>query len=970
MHKVVSFFAVFGFLFAVNIANAQVISQNQLILPPLGNNGFVVSTSTAFGAKLSASSSPFFATFSFGLATGTAATTTNSFSTTASSTNLFSTVFNTGIAFFNGLATMANLLVNGSSTLQNFTAVNSTSTSATTTNSFATTASSTNLFSTSLYTGNASSTGMLNVGGGATIYASTTIGGGGVFSGLTISGNATGTTFRATSAGTVGNAAVSVSDGKIGIYSGAAATLSFTNGVNGFSWNGTALYPNTNVVRNLGINGTNEWNAIFVTNASSTNATSTNATSTTLFSTIASSTNLFSTNAGIGALTVNNSFITPFVNDIIFLDGTRYPKTLVGAQAALDFLDGLGGGTLILPANITLTVTSAPLTVGNNTRLIGQGSSTVIKLGNSSTITTNSVVTNKNQSTGASGIEIGNLRVEGNRANNLTLDYSDIYFNNVRQSSIHDVTANEANRGSSAFGEGIRVASSTLISVTNVVVERNDYDGVKFFNGTATSTINGVIGRNNGTAVVQIALNSQNNTVTNITGYHTTGTPGSHSNQTSCIVTHASSNNSFSNFNCWGTQEGIGQLNTPPSKTSGNTFTNGYLGVRQNASGFGAISVRDVDRDVGTSTFSNITIEGIAGANGRYLDLESTAGGNNTFSNISYRLNGGTGTWTIVNDSPFNRFFNNYFENASLASNAGNFSELSGNTGLMTGFLTTAASSTFQNFTAVNSTSSKATSTNSFATTASSTNLFSAIANIGLATFNSLATFTRGFISQASSTIGAGTIRTGLTVNGAATTSQTRALGGVAGIIAYFGDNVSTNAAPIVYSYKTGASSGAAAVLGFNSYIDQGGASRVVNANSNGYQWKMDNRDFAGADNAGMSFHMIKRDGTDYTPWAMDSAGHIVYGNNASSPSINSCGTAAAIIGGTDNNFIVKAGSTGPTSCTINFGASWNNPPVCTASAGTALSTAVGASSTVSTVVLTFASGITSKNVNVICMGY
>ena len=86
--------------------------------------------------------------------TTTNATTTTSFATTASSTNLFSTNFTTGLitaglingqtissaANFTGtltatggLATLANLLLTGSTTLQNFTGVNSTTTNATTT---------------------------------------------------------------------------------------------------------------------------------------------------------------------------------------------------------------------------------------------------------------------------------------------------------------------------------------------------------------------------------------------------------------------------------------------------------------------------------------------------------------------------------------------------------------------------------------------------------------------------------------------------------------------------------------------------------------------------------------------------------------------------------------------------------------------------------------------------------------------
>ncbi|MEK7505607.1 MAG: hypothetical protein AAB597_01785, partial [Patescibacteria group bacterium] len=60
-----------------------------------------------------------------------------------------------------GISFLSNILATASSTLQNFTAVNSTSTSATSTNFFSTTASSTNLFSTSLNTGNITSTGAI-----------------------------------------------------------------------------------------------------------------------------------------------------------------------------------------------------------------------------------------------------------------------------------------------------------------------------------------------------------------------------------------------------------------------------------------------------------------------------------------------------------------------------------------------------------------------------------------------------------------------------------------------------------------------------------------------------------------------------------------------------------------------------------------------------------------------------------------
>lgn len=60
--KLLTFAAIIA-LFIPVAAFAQVFSQSQLINTPYGSNGFVVSTTTANGAKLSASSTPYFANF-------------------------------------------------------------------------------------------------------------------------------------------------------------------------------------------------------------------------------------------------------------------------------------------------------------------------------------------------------------------------------------------------------------------------------------------------------------------------------------------------------------------------------------------------------------------------------------------------------------------------------------------------------------------------------------------------------------------------------------------------------------------------------------------------------------------------------------------------------------------------------------------------------------------------------------------
>jgi len=171
------------------------IDHGSSVLSRLSDGG-TLTNSTLTGATLSGPLGSF-TNFTFSFATGTSATTTNFFSTTASSTSLFFTTGNGGNFTSTGLGTFANLLLNGSSTLQNFTFANATGTNATTTNFFSTTASSTNLFSASA-----------NIGT-LTTAATTTITG--AFAGITFSGTgnhditATGGTLRIGSNTIIGN---------------------------------------------------------------------------------------------------------------------------------------------------------------------------------------------------------------------------------------------------------------------------------------------------------------------------------------------------------------------------------------------------------------------------------------------------------------------------------------------------------------------------------------------------------------------------------------------------------------------------------------------------------------------------------------------------------------------------------------------------------------------------------------------
>lgn len=134
--------------------------------------------------------------------------------------------------------TLANLLVTGSSTLQNFTGLNSTTTNATSTNLFTTTASSSNLF-----TANFQGAGLGTCTGASQALHWT----GGLFSCLTLSGFASSTlltdnnTFTGQNVishalGSVGSPSITFNgDTNNGIYSAAADSIDFTT--NG-TWRG------------------------------------------------------------------------------------------------------------------------------------------------------------------------------------------------------------------------------------------------------------------------------------------------------------------------------------------------------------------------------------------------------------------------------------------------------------------------------------------------------------------------------------------------------------------------------------------------------------------------------------------------------------------------------------------------------------------------------------------------------------
>lgn len=116
MRKVLLFISGLALLAVPTFAIAQVFGQNQIIMPPFGSNGFVVSTTTANGAKLSATSTPYFANFFANIAniTKLGNLTTNGLVKTGSSNGTLS-IATAGSDYVNGSGTSGNCVQWGAS---------------------------------------------------------------------------------------------------------------------------------------------------------------------------------------------------------------------------------------------------------------------------------------------------------------------------------------------------------------------------------------------------------------------------------------------------------------------------------------------------------------------------------------------------------------------------------------------------------------------------------------------------------------------------------------------------------------------------------------------------------------------------------------------------------------------------------------------------------------------------------------
>lgn len=115
-------------------------------------------------------------------------------------------------------------------------------------------------------------------------------------------------------------------------------------------------------------------------------------------------------------------------------------------------------------------------------------------------------------------------------------------------------------------------------------------------------------------------------------------------------------------------------------------------------------------------------------------------------------------------------------------------------------------------------------------------------------------------------------------------------------------------------------------------------------------------------------FAVATTSGQGLPNFAIDASGHIV--TSGGTPTLSSCGTGTPTAEGNDTNFRITT-ETSASNCTATFVSSYVKAPICLASEESGVSaTVVGASSTPTTVVLSFAAGLTGKEIAVHCEGY
>ncbi len=668
-----------------------------------------------------------------GRSTTTNATTTTLFSTTASSTNLFSSIASIGDLSANtltvgsisgGLTTLSNLLVNGSSTLQNFTFVNATGTSATTTNFFSTKGTFDELYVnnyqqndgtfaiiSTVATGNIFSVTDSAVTSGALIRQTLTANAG---NGQVSRGQIIDLTDATVAGG--GYSALEINTSGAGVGSGSKTLLSLNPGAtNGVVFDTTGSFrPTTDASVNTNSLGSASYywkNGYFDTltanNLSGTVVTGSTSNDTwTIGSTEAGDdlkSIIFQRNSGSGNATFNwNSGAA----DLRYLS-VNYPfnSTYTVNDASIGTAVNLYSGALT-----------------NNTT---GGTQTLLSLSNTGTGTTERGIYLNNSGVGTTGLEIAGTWTNGILTNNNTINTG---------------SGNITTTGTVSTGNLALTGSTTLQNFTFVNATGTSATTTNFFSSTASST--NLFSTNANFGYVLLGRS----TTTNATS-------------TTLFATTASSTDLFS------TNANFGYVLLGNSSTTNATTTTLFSTTASSTNLFasnatiGTISLSNLAL-TGSTTLQNFTFVNATGTSATTTNFFATklagtnilAGdGDTTTASFGFASDPDTGLRRLAagrvavmldgvstydinsNRTVFGTDSTHQFQLNYQTDNTATFLSRAGTDAAIvkSNQLWATGSSTLQNFTFVNATGTSATTTSFFASTASSTNLYSSLATIG-----------------------------------------------------------------------------------------------------------------------------------------------------------------------------------------------------------------------------------------------
>lgn len=344
----------------------------------------------------------------------------------------------------------------------------------------------------------------------------------------------------------------------------------------------------------------------------------------------------------------------------------------VPIQFAIDALPT--GGGIFLDKGDFVVATSVVIT--SNITLVGLGAQSYLK---ATTSMNKPVLTNKAVFDNATNtnIIIRDIKFDGDKANQ-TVAFSTVYLKKITNSEITGVIANGALRTGvypgvlSTWGEGIRLANSSYVRMSNIEASDNSYDGVKFW-ATNFSTLDGLVAINNGSNGFQLTYDtdpdvdsSAYNTISNITVRHDTGGVPAGSNGTKGITIDGGRDNTITNVAVWGTKVGFQMLRG----VWRNTISNMVINQRD---GTGIYAPNDPAwENVDYNQFNNITIAPISGTDLDYINLLQNAN-YNTFNGVNAYLTGSSsGSWffSFENNTTNNQVYNVHATGSRIYSNS------------------------------------------------------------------------------------------------------------------------------------------------------------------------------------------------------------------------------------------------------------------------------------------------------------